>query len=227
FWISSQGYVGKHEVGASSIATSADHIIVTNDIKEDFSLLPLIQSSLNSNDKRKLLIVHLWGQHEAPWKHLDGIGVVFNTGKGKFIDSYFSSIKKTDVFLQRMTDMIRSTGKKFKVVFFPDHALNFIQDGDGYIQYRDADIKQTYEIPFIAFGSDIKTTERINITQSAYNFTSYFPTWIGVETNLTPKGFDIFTESCTSPKIVKYGEIPASFSSLKDGLKIKDILQAW
>ncbi len=225
FWISSQGYIGKHEVGASSIATSADHIIVTHHIKEDFSLLPIIQSSLDSSNNRKLLVVHLWGSHENPCKHLDGIGTVFNTQKGKFIDCYFSSVRKTDTFLQRMTNILQSTGKRFKVIFFPDHALNFIPDGEGFIQYRDAAIKQSYEVPFIAFGSDIKHSRQINITQSAYNFTHYFPTWIGVETNLTPSGFDIFKNEDINPTILKYGEAPDKFSTLKEGLTIKEILK--
>lgn len=225
YWISSQGYLKTGDQGAALISLYAENrSFVPN--KNDLEMLPPVAQILEENPTtRKLFILHMQGSHEDPCNHLDEVGNVFKTDHGKFMNCYLSTVRKADVFISRLHGIMEKTGKPYRVLFFPDHGMDFLTDYDGYKPFRTPEIIQTYRIPFIAFGSDIRQSKQIALQQSAYNFVNYFPSWIGVKTNMTPPGFDIFSGGEKDPDYVMYGEATGKISKLKQGLTIKDIAE--
>lgn len=222
YWLSAQGFLKTGDQGAALISLYAQNRIYIQD-KNDLDMIPQIEKILKSNPNKKLIVAHMYGSHEDPCHHLGEVGIAYKTNHGRFLNCYLSTVKKTDIFFNRLHNILNETGQPYKVVFFSDHGMDFLPDYDGYKPFRTPEIIQTYHVPFFEFGSDITASEKSNIRQSAYNFIKYFPTWIGVKTNMTPTGFDIFKEGENNPDLVVYGEETVKYSSLKEGITFKDL----
>ncbi|HBB4066194.1 TPA: sulfatase-like hydrolase/transferase, partial [Escherichia coli] len=143
--------------------------------------------------------------------------------KGKLINCYLSSYNKTDDMIKKIFGMLQKNEKSFSLVYFSDHGLNIVGGNNEFKVYRNDSVKQSYEIPFFISSSDSADTTEINVTRSAYNFFNYFPTWIGVTTNLTPKGYDIFSDTNDTPVVMSYDSKLKPLSSKTDGLTASDI----
>ncbi len=220
YWISSQGYVGKYNTSASRIANFADYKYFND--WDDYGLLPSIESALKSPEK-KIIFVHIVGSHENPCHRLSDYGEKYKTKKGKIIDCYVSTYNKTDDVIKKIFRLLKVSETSYSLAYFSDHALNIVGKEGGFKIYRDDSVRQSYEIPFFISSSDDLVSEEINVTRSAYNFFKYFPTWIGVTTNLTPKGYDIFSDINDNPKVMSYDKKLKPLSSKSEGLTSSDI----
>ncbi|ELF8282503.1 phosphoethanolamine transferase [Escherichia coli] len=220
YWISSQGYTGKYSISTSRIANFADYKYFNSE--DDYGLLPSIENALKSPDK-KIIFIHIIGSHEHPCDRVRDYGVTYKTDKGKLINCYLSSYNKTDDMIKKIFGMLQKNEKSFSLVYFSDHGLNIVGGNNEFKVYRNDSVKQSYEIPFFISSSDSADTTEINVTRSAYNFFNYFPTWIGVTTNLTPKGYDIFSDTNDTPVVMSYDSKLKPLSSKTDGLTASDI----
>lgn len=119
----------------------------------------------------------------------------FKTGE-EFLDCYLASAYKADLTVEAIASAVQRTGEAYSLIFTSDHAINFRRNEAGEFVYgRSAEYKGQYEVPFVQMGEGIDRTEVFKVVRSSTKFRDYFPTWIGVKTNQTPEGYDIFTGS--------------------------------
>lgn len=222
YWISSQGYVGKYNISTSRISNYADFKYFNN--LDDYGLIPTIKNVMSSPEK-KVIFIHIFGSHEYPCERVTDYGNIYNTGHGELIDCYLSTYNKTDDFVKIVYNELKEKDKSYSLAYFSDHALNIVGEDKKYKIYRNDKIKQSYQIPFFIASSDDNEIKMINVTRSAYNFFNYFPEWIGVKTNLTPDGYDIFSNINDSPVVMSYDQELKPFSDKIDGLTISDIFK--
>lgn len=222
YWISSQGYTGQYNISSGRISNFADYTHFDN--QDDYSLLPEIKNAIQSKEN-KVIFVHIMGSHEHPCDRVKNYDKTYNTNKGELLNCYLSSYNKTDDFIKDIYNTLKDNGNSFSLAYFSDHALNMVNEYGQYKIYRDDSIRQSYEIPFFTTSSDDEKTVEVNVTRSAYNFFNYFPTWIGVETNITPKGYDIFNSNDDNPLVMSYDQKLNPLSSKKIGLSSSDIIK--
>ena len=117
----------------------------------------------------------------------------FKTGE-EFLDCYLAAAYKADLTVEAIASAVQRTGEAYSLIFTSDHAINFRRNEAGEFVYgRSAEYKGQYEVPFVQMGEGIDRTEVFKVVRSSTKFRDYFPTWIGVKTNQTPEGYDIFT----------------------------------
>ncbi|WP_337228551.1 phosphoethanolamine transferase [Proteus faecis] len=220
YWISSQGYTGKYNISTSRISNFADYKHFND--WDDYSLLPIVKQVLRSSEK-KVVFIHIVGSHEYPCYRLNDYGIIYNSPHGELINCYLSTYNKTDDFINEVYGSLKENGDTFSLAYFSDHALNIIGKDNDYKIYRNDAISQSYKIPFFIASSDDKNTTKVDITRSAYNFFNYFPEWIGVTTNLTPPGYDIFSNKSDNPVVMSYDEKLKFLSEKSDGLTASEI----
>lgn len=211
YWLSGQGYAGNGVI--SRISNFADYQFFTK--KDDLDLFPVIEKVLN-NPERKLVIIHLFGSHEHACNRVKNYGIHFDTGAGKLVDCYASSIKKTDYVLKTIHSHLTANHKSWSMIYFSDHGMNFVPSGDDYKVFRDELVQTSYDVPFIESNSQMKGTTKLEGLFSAKDFVNYVPTWIGVQTNLTPHGFDLTNLRNSNPKVRGY-EKSFQFNELDTG----------
>lgn len=211
YWLSGQGYAGNGVI--SRVSNFADHQFFTK--KDDLDLFPVIEKVLRQPEK-KLVIIHLFGSHEHACNRVKNYGIHFNTGGGKLIDCYASSVKKTDFVLQTIHNHLIANLQSWSLIYFSDHGMNFVPSGNDYKVFRDERVQTSYDVPFIEANSMMTETTKLEGIFSAKDFVNYVPTWLGVETNLTPRGFTLNNLQNQSPEVRGY-EKSFNFIELESG----------
>lgn len=217
YWLSTQGFSGKFNVSSSQIADYAENKIFMRSGEDDFKLIPKLHKILREDKARKLIVLHMMGSHVSPSARLYGYPSKYKSGKGEYVDSYISTVCKTDEFLKQVCDGLKGSGESWSIIYLSDHGVNMVRSGNGYKELRDDKVQTSYRVPFIRIDDNYTESNRIEITQSGYNFPKYFATWIGVKTNLTPAGYDIFVSNEKNPKVMDYKKRLHSFSNLHIG----------
>ena len=222
YWISSQGFSGESCSPAGRVARYADHKTFVP-IQNDFVLLPTIEKTLQDSHN-KVVFIHIVGSHENPCSKLYGYPNNYKYNVGKVMNCYLATYNKTDEFVEKVVDMLKTNSKSYSLVYFADHGLNFVESSGEYKIFRDPGIKQSYLVPFFVVASDINENKEYDVTRSAFNMIDFYASWFGVKTNLTKDDYDIFNdESDSDPKIVYYDFTLTPYNEKKDGLKASDV----
>lgn len=222
FWISSQGYSGQYNIASSRISSYAKFKYFNK--ADDLGLLPVIKEKIKLKE-RKVIFVHIVGSHEYPCDRLFDYPIKYKTKSGRVVNCYLSTYNKTDDFIKDIYTYLEDSGESFSMVYFSDHGLNMIKDGNGYKVRRDASKKQSYQVPFFVASSDDKETTMADTTRSAKHFIDFFASWIGVKTNLTIDNYDIFSKENDNPMIMSYDKKLYQYNPIVNGLSSKDIMQ--
>lgn len=211
YWISGQGFSGNGII--SQVANFADEKFFTK--KDDYDLLPVIERALK-DPTRKLVVIHLFGSHENACNRIKNYGMPIKTGAGKTIDCYASSIHKTDNLLKIINEQL--AGQEFSMIYFSDHGMNFIGKAPKYEVLRDDGVQTSYMIPFVLLSSDLTTSQSINANRSANSFFDYYPTWLGLRTNVTRSSDRFLSESSDEVQVLGY-ERALIYNDLKPGIR--------
>lgn len=221
-WISNQGYIGKYDTPAASIAIKSHYYHFNN--KGDFlsqtpddddDLLPYLKEALTHQGK-KVIFLHMAGSHENVCKRLFDTGIQFHLHQGKQLDCYVSSIKRLDSFLEKTYNIVAANSHDFSIIYFSDHGLTIKHDTEsGTIIKHGNSHHQNYEVPFIILGSEFHTHQYRHIDMSAIRFPSLFASELGIQVAQLPD--DNIDHPNTDKAInVWDGTKLISFSSLKD-----------
>ena len=222
YWISSQGFTGQWQIGAKTLSAYADNSYFSP-IQIDDLLLPEIEKVLALNESQ-VLFVHIIGSHENPCNRLGNYENKYKTEGNKTLSCYLTTYNRTDEFLANIVSMLKkNSSNDYSMMYFSDHGLNFVKDGNGYSLKRDPTVKQGYQSPFFVTSGDMTSTIIHKTLRSGNNLMSYFPTWFGVTTNKTPDGYDIFKAPDDEPMIMSYDEILHPYKSLKDSVKAEEM----
>lgn len=187
-WLSNQGKLGKMEITVPRIAAYAQYNFHTKKGeyngksargKHDTLLLPKLEeivSNSNSQDKPKLIIMHLIGSHPHFCKRLQ-YDVQFDLNN-KNISCYISSIKETDDFIKSTIEILNKHNTDYSVVYFADHGLAHTE------RYQDlrhnSDFQNSYQVPFIFFDSKIVSQQKINKQISGFQLVYLLSHWLGI-----------------------------------------------
>lgn len=133
-WLSNQGFTGTFDTPVSAIGNRADEVFFTNkgDYStrniSDFELLKNLKEKLSEKTSgKRLIILHTIGSHPDVCRRILDIKDPYKVTDSNldFIACYVTSIKKTDRFLEQLTQLLKEnqkdSGREFSVVYFSDH----------------------------------------------------------------------------------------------------------
>lgn len=224
YWLSAQRRTGAKNLPISMIARSADEVHFVNHY-DDFALVTSMEALLDKEKGvRRLFVLHTYGSHENVCDRVMGFGKPYQTGKGELMDCYLASAHKMDSLLEQLAGVFQKRGESFSMIYLSDHAVDFKKERDEIVSVRDPQSQKQYEVPFIELGDTVTESKTAVYERSSMRFTSYFPTWIGVKTNLTPAGWDVFEAPNEGLYIVDQHRKLVNFKHLKPGLSMKALL---
>lgn len=205
YWISNQGYIGTFDTPITAIAKNSQHknFLKYNssgsDNASDFELFDYIKKSIESNPrKKKLIVVHLYGSHPDACDRIKDYKLIesVNDKKYNYINCYISSIQKTDDFLHRLyillEDENKANGATFSMVYFSDHGLIHNNIGDTMYLNNSQASKLHYEIPLFITSSDSTEHKICKSFKSGLNFTDGIAGWLGIENKHLQPGYSLF-----------------------------------
>lgn len=206
YWISNQGYIGKHDTPITFIAKHADvkkfnklGAFNSND-ESDFSLIPIFQKELNApiqKKQKRLFIIHLYGSHPNPCGRIQDYENHFITQDRQYhnISCYVASINKTDEILESIYSLLETQyqqkERKFSMIYFADHGLSHQEEGDQ-IKLLHGKTKYAYRVPLIQLSSDHQSTQYIVANKSGMMFIDGIANWLGVSNPLLNENYHLF-----------------------------------
>lgn len=198
-WLSNQGMVGVHDTPVSAIASRADETFFLN--KKGFAsaklsdmvLLKVLKRTLDEKtDRPRLIVLHTMGSHPKACKRLTDFPQAYRVDDDKYqqIACYASTIKKTDLFLERVYEQMKhheqSTHRPFSILYFSDHGLTHIKaDGEFDLTHNAKSIYQ-YDVPLIKIDSDATQRQQQSSAKSGLFFTAGLAGWMGIKNATLP-----------------------------------------
>lgn len=224
YWLSAQMRTGSKNLPISMIARSADEVRFVKQF-DDFALLTSLEEILDKEKGgRRLFVLHTYGSHENVCDRVRALGKPYQTGKGQLLDCYLASAHKMDSLLKRIVNAFKTRNESYSLIYLSDHAVDFKHERDAVISARDPKSQKQYEVPFIELGDTVTESKTAVEERSSMRFTSYFPTWIGVTTNLTPAGWDVFNAPDETLYVVDQHRKLVRFDNLDPGLSLNVLL---
>ncbi len=234
YWISNQAFSGEHETPISVIASKANHKVYTNATggtsSPDESLITSYANAL-SNNKSKVIFVHLMGTHLSYKQRYSKDYEVFkddfnlanmqwNNTQQTYINQYDNAVLYNDFVVNELLHLLQKTNSLATFTYFSDH-------GDEVYDYRNfhghSDVmlsKYMYDVPLLIWLSNNykeKYSEQLTfLTQNAnliFNTENLIHLWSDFldahteyyQLNLSPISFNYESdEQLVSLPIIKY-----------------------
>ena len=203
-WISNQGFVGRWDTPISSIGVRAQKNIFPNSQGyeqsrlSDYRLLNFLSSELKrEKDKSHLYVLHTIGSHPNACSKLDDLEEPYKVSNSSldYVACYVSTIKKTDVFLSKLYELMnenyKSSGRKFSIIYFSDHGQCHVEREGKIVINNNTVSKYHYDIPLIRIDSDGVERRWLDSKKSGLLFTAGLAHWMGIETPQLPV-YDLF-----------------------------------
>lgn len=248
YWVSAQGRTRSKDLPISHIAKSADERIFVKR-GDDFAMVGELEALLDrAPDQCRFIVLHAYGSHENVCDRLDGVGRPFETHWGEQLDCYLASALKADQLIERVSELFKARGETYSILFVSDHAVDFQHElglvgastaakasdagsaGHRVRSSRNPFSKQQFVVPFLELGDSVSEAQAIKTHGpcSAMELPTYVPTWLGLSTNLTPVGKDIFRcgEAGRSITVLNPKGKLTSYGDLNAGLKLPEILRS-
>lgn len=182
WWISNQGYLGVFDSLVSIIGESADKAVFLQLLDlarfknaKDNELLPFVRNALHdSNNKPKLIVIHLIGSHPPVCKRVNSqFNVYFHS---KELSCYVQSMRNTDTLLENIVSLAKSNSNSWSMMYFSDHGLAYTKN----MLHHSDEFQQNYRVPMFIISSDDTQKRTITAYRSALNFPLLFSQWTGI-----------------------------------------------
>jgi len=166
YWLSNQQPLGTEESLLTKIASSADESVFINMASTDRStpfdaeLLQPFEDAINDSYPKKVIFLHLLGNHIDYHKRYPKQFEVFKTMGDKYqdieevIDAYDNATIYNDYILNDIITKLKSRSEESFMLYFSDHGEEVYQTKDTYGHYEDNISKPMYDIPFILWQSE-------------------------------------------------------------------------
>ena len=160
FWITNQYVYGRHESQASFIARETDKFISNRPGNFDEVLIPELKKVLQDTAQKKLIFLHLMGNHARySHRHPESFNYFHPEKvagkKEKMIRSYDNAVRYNDYFLHKVLQLLKQQKGERAFIMFSDHAESLY---DAYPDYAyhgtEKPSKTEVEIPLIVWFSD-------------------------------------------------------------------------
>lgn len=239
YWLSNQGFLGKYDSPITSIANRSDFKSFLKsgsyDSKNtsDMDLIPKFEQLIKEKTKEKrFFFIHLIGSHPNACDRLTDYHKLFNDkdipSEYTYINCYVSSIHKTDLFLEKIYNILNKNNRKFSMIYFSDHGLGHKKNGDKLILTNNPGIdrgREYYTVPLIKLSSDDVKQEKFDVFKSGLNFTEGVANWVGIVNPLIDKNLDLFNNKKDSSDYGQIKRITERFSSPDPAIDITPKLQ--
>ena len=183
-WISAQTAFGSKGAPVTSIAYNAqDKLYLTG---YDEKLLVHFKEVLNRKEKKKFIVLHLYGSHEPQCKRFPASKAIFNEKNDGLAACYDNSVYYTDSVLGNIFSLLKD--RNASVFYFSDHALE--KDESSSIPYFHGGVnpsKEAYKVPmFIWYSPIVNNTFKGKVIDDWVS-TSYndllMKSWMGIDSN--------------------------------------------
>ena len=207
YWLSNHRPVGFHDNLVSRLASEADESIFLNynDYRNKTSydevLLPKLREKLSS-DGRKVIFVHLTGNHYAyenryP-ENFNKFSSEKNNKKTKIIDTYDNAILYTDFVLGEMIKLVQEKNEKSALLYFSDHGEEVFDTVDFFGHFDDKPTPTMYEVPFLVYMTpDFEKPADFQIDESRAYMLDDFPHslthFMGIQSELLDSKKSLFS----------------------------------
>lgn len=205
YWISNQGFIGKHDTPVTSIARRSDFTFFSkkgdysSNNTSDFILLNKVKEVINKNEKdKRLIVIHLYGSHPDSCERINDYKKIIKVKDNKYsnIACYISSINKTDDFLKSLYNIMNNNFKdkksSYSILYFSDHGLSHNEINDIIYINNHSESKLHYNIPLFKISSDDKNKNYCKSFKSGLNFTNGIANWIGIKNKKLSDNYDLF-----------------------------------
>lgn len=171
YWISNQSSAGIYDNVVSTIARLSDHTIWAGEkgrgitkVDLDECLIPEIDTVLENSNQKKLIIIHLMGQHESfatrypeSFSHFSEKDYMDHPeNQRKTLCSYDNAVLYGDYVVKTIFDQFKD--KEAIVLFFPDHSIDVYESDPTYIGHARNTNTISFEvssnIPFIVYPTE-------------------------------------------------------------------------
>jgi len=231
YWISNQKPVGLHESIPTLIGSAAKHkyFLATDDYSYDIydeTVLPVLETILKKQAKRKLIFIHLIGSHGI-YEHrypesFNYFKVASSTTKFQYIEAletinhYDNAIRYNDFIVREIIELVRSQNTVSAVNYFSDHGEEVYDtmELEGHNEYHAT--RPMYEIPFVVWLSDAykernpNLLNQNNLTKRRYNLEDFihsFSTLYNIEFSNLDQTRSVFDSLYIKrPRLIKKGE---------------------
>jgi heptose-I-phosphate ethanolaminephosphotransferase len=186
YWISNQSPVGIWENLVTIFANKSDHKIFVNTTSNssfeatlnssyDEKVVKPFKTSLNQNNTKKFIVIHLMGSHTAYHKRYPKEFDKFkgNTNKKQTIAEYHNSILYTDFIVDSLINILDKANLNSSLIYLSDHGENVYDESDkvGH-DFAGTIPKSHVEIPFIIWTSEKYKTAYPNKISAILNNTN-------------------------------------------------------
>lgn len=129
----------------------------------DIDLIPYLENSINGNNKKDFIIIHLMGSH---WDYSRRYPEKFSTYNNGRVGSYDNSIRYTDHVIGKLTDLINASHRPVALIYTSDHGENLNDSGDGNYLHAVKEMTEfEVKVPFyIAFNDPFvkENSDKVN-----------------------------------------------------------------
>ena len=196
FWLTNQYVYGRHESQASFIAHETDKFISNRPNNYDEVLIPELKKVLQDTARKKLIFLHLMGNHASyKYRYPKEFNYFYPekvTGKKKQMISYYdNAVRYNDYVLHNFLQLVKQQSGESAFIMFSDHAESLY---DAYPDYAfhgtEKPSKTEVEIPLILWFSDEFKSHHAGIINQvqhnkdlpviSYDFFHAFPGLFGI-----------------------------------------------
>lgn len=166
YWISNQRPLGEEDNLLTKIASAADESVFINMTSSkmatpyDEALLEPFDKALNSDYPKKVIFLHLQGNHLNYNKRYPEQFQVFKTLDDKhpeienIIDAYDNATIYNDYILNEIIEKLKTKNNASFMLYFSNHGEEVYETQDHYGHSEEDASKPMYDIPFILWQSE-------------------------------------------------------------------------
>jgi len=196
FWLTNQQVYGKYNSQASFIARETDKFISNRPHKYDEVLIPELKKVLQDTARKKLIFLHLMGNHYTYKYRYPKTFNYFHPEKirdkkQQMIRYYDNAVRYNDYVLHNFLELLKQQSGESTFIMFSDHAESLF---DAYPDYAfhgtEKPSKTEVEIPLILWFSDEFKSHHAGIINQvlhnkdlpviSYDFFHAFPGLLGI-----------------------------------------------
>ncbi len=159
YWLSTQRIYGIHDSEISYIAREADKILFKDYNGLDEQLFEPFKKVLSENKRKKIIFIHILGNHFSYKKRIHSTFEFFNkekTNKKKqLINQYDDAVRYNDYILSYFLNELKKQKGQKSFFMFSDHGESLFDSGEDLCYHSSINpAKSEFDIPFVLWFSE-------------------------------------------------------------------------
>ena len=162
---------------------------------DDFALLNYLRSMLDKPgviEPDSVIFLHMIGSHPYACTKVMDMRIAFDSGHGRNVDCYLTSLVKLDNFLRELSLLLKKYQPSYDIILVGDHSLRVapLNETERFIDrmhFRtrnidfDPNSREAYETVLLRIDSVRDQAVRIETPLSGFDFFHLYANWLGVQ----------------------------------------------